>query len=88
MSLEYLTLPHFLSRPEGEKLEMQVLRGFQAKGNLVWGQAPWPGGARSSLNSRGGFPFPSEAGKVKPQGQNLKPHWAHTHSAHSGFLAW
>lgn len=34
MSLEYLSLPHFLSRPEGEKLEMQVLRGFQAKGNL------------------------------------------------------
>lgn len=35
MSLEYLSLPHFLSRPEGEKLEMQVLRGFQAKGNLL-----------------------------------------------------
>lgn len=29
MSLEYLTLPHFLSCPEEEKLEMQVLRGLK-----------------------------------------------------------
>jgi len=31
----YLNLPHFLSHPEGEKLEMQVLKGRKA---LSWSE--------------------------------------------------
>lgn len=49
----YLSLPHFLSHPEGEKLEAQVLKGCK-----VWSwpevRPLWPG-ASCSLNSQG-FP--------------------------------
>lgn len=69
----YLSLPHFLSHPEGEKLEAQVLKGCK-----VWSwpevRPLWPG-ASCSLNSQG-FPHPVRAGNVKPHGQILKPHWA------------